>query len=240
MNGSRQQPAPTPYLLHKMRPQDIRQVVEIDQLSFATPWSYSAYQYELSDNNYSQMMVITLPVAQAGLFSASGGSANGWPASSGSRANGAGWARLFGWLRGRFAANGESDDLVIGYGGFWRARGDAHISTIAVRPEYRGRSLGELLLAAMIRRAIMLNAQSCSLEVRISNAPAIALYRKYGFAFHGVKVGYYRDNREDAYDMRIPALDAVYQAALAARWAALAARLPFEDNFTALPVGPGR
>jgi len=135
---------------------------------------------------------------------------------------------------------------LIGYGGFWFTRREAHISTIAVRPDWRGQGLGEVLLAGMVRRALGLEAELVSLEVRISNSPALALYRKYAFAEAGVKRAYYRDNGEDAYDMRVQPLDAIYRARFDALWTAITARVPFVDAYTetAIPhrafCSPGR
>lgn len=95
---------------------------------------------------------------------------------------------------------------VVGYGGFWLVAGEAHISTMAVHPDYRRSGLGELLLEAMIDQARFLGADLMTLEVRVSNLGAQSLYRKYGFQESGVRKGYYSDNREDALLMTIPQL----------------------------------
>ena len=55
----------------------------------------------------------------------------------------------------------------------------------------------------MFRKALRLKAEYLVLEVRVSNAVAQNLYRKYGFSRHGRKRNYYRSNNEDAYDMRV-------------------------------------
>jgi ribosomal-protein-alanine N-acetyltransferase len=202
------------YVLRAMRYQDLPQVVAIDRQSFPAPWSFDTYRYEVSKNSSSHMVVLAAP----GLAC---------PPRLG----------LPGWLdRLRFwrSANGHRAEMVAGYGGFWLSQKRAHISTIAVHPRCRGQSLGELLLAAMIRRAMALSAAAISLEVRVGNAPAINLYRKYGFAYYGVKVGYYRDNQEDAYDLRIDPLDEAYRARFVARWAALQNRITFADGYSAL------
>ncbi|MBI2845936.1 MAG: ribosomal protein S18-alanine N-acetyltransferase [Chloroflexi bacterium] len=95
---------------------------------------------------------------------------------------------------------------VVGYGGFWLVTGEAHISTIAVHPDYRRTGLGELLLEAMIEHALSLGADLMTLEVRVSNGGAQGLYHKYGFRESGVRKEYYSDNREDALLMTIPDL----------------------------------
>jgi len=75
------------------------------------------------------------------------------------------------------------------------------VTTIAVEPDLRGKSLGELLLVALIEEAINRGAGYLSLEVRISNIVAIRLYEKYGFSIKGVRTKYYVDDGEDAYVM---------------------------------------
>ncbi|MDW8299067.1 MAG: ribosomal protein S18-alanine N-acetyltransferase [Anaerolineae bacterium] len=119
--------------------------------------------------------------------------------------------------------------LIVGYSGMWLIDGEAHISTIATHPDWRGRGLGEVLLAGMVLRSMHLGATYSVLEVRVSNVPAINLYRKYEFQIVSVRKGYYRDNNEDAYLMHLTPLDAAYAERFAARWRALQARVAFTD-----------
>lgn len=115
---------------------------------------------------------------------------------------------------------------VVGYGGFWLVAGEAHISTIAVQPDYRRAGLGELLLGEMIDRARSLGADLMTLEVRASNLIAQGLYRKYGFQEAGVRKGYYTDNREDALLMTIPVLRGEeFSRRFSQLWARLSERL---------------
>lgn len=95
---------------------------------------------------------------------------------------------------------------MVGYGGFWLMAGEAHIVDIAVRQTYRRRGLGELLLVCLLDLAVALNSLKATLEVRASNAPAIALYEKYGFVLEGRRRRYYLDNNEDALIMTVPDL----------------------------------
>jgi ribosomal-protein-alanine N-acetyltransferase len=70
---------------------------------------------------------------------------------------------------------------VLGFVGM-RVEGDqGHISTLALRSEWRGNRLGELLFLAAMVQAMDDGAWSVALEVRISNQVAINLYTKYGF-----------------------------------------------------------
>ena len=95
----------------------------------------------------------------------------------------------------RLSRSGRS---LLGYAGLWMVVEEAHICTLAVRPEWRGRGLGELLLASLINRVLERKARVITLEVRVSNIPAQNLYLKYGFALVGRRRSYYSDNREDA------------------------------------------
>ena len=90
---------------------------------------------------------------------------------------------------------------VIGFVGM-RVEGDqGHISTLALRPEWRGNRLGEMLFLAAMVQAMDDGAWSVALEVRISNQIAMNLYTKYGFAAVSRLQKYYA-NGEDAYLMR--------------------------------------
>jgi ribosomal-protein-alanine N-acetyltransferase len=76
--------------------------------------------------------------------------------------------------------------------------GEAHIVSIAVREAYKRKGLGELLLIGSVEMAMRRDCQVVTLEARVSNEPAIALYRKYGFNEVGLRRRYYSDNGEDA------------------------------------------
>jgi ribosomal-protein-alanine N-acetyltransferase len=122
--------------------------------------------------------------------------------------------------------------VVVGYGGCWLIAGEAHISTIAIHPNYRGKGLGELLLAGMLQRAIYLGGEYSVLEVRVSNFTARRLYEKYEYETIGRRKGYYRDNGEDALLMEVRPMDTAYQKRLVARLATLNERVAFSDQFT--------
>jgi ribosomal-protein-alanine N-acetyltransferase len=87
---------------------------------------------------------------------------------------------------------------LAGYAGLWLMVDEAHITTIGVRPQYRGRGYGELLLVTLVEVALDINARWLTLEVRVSNGAAQNLYRKYGFRDAGTRKRYYTDNNEDA------------------------------------------
>jgi ribosomal-protein-alanine N-acetyltransferase len=87
---------------------------------------------------------------------------------------------------------------IIGYVGFWFIVDEAHISTLAVHPDYRGQGIGEQLLQDALHDAVIRGALVATLEVRVSNDAAVSLYRKFGFEIIGQRQRYYRDNNEDA------------------------------------------
>lgn len=78
---------------------------------------------------------------------------------------------------------------------------DAHITNIAVLPDYQNRGLGRFLLNIMIKKAQRLNYKTVSLEVRVSNQQAQHLYQDLSFQQTGIKRGYYFGDHEDAADM---------------------------------------
>lgn len=92
----------------------------------------------------------------------------------------------------------ELDGVVAGYGGMWLILEEAHVTNVAVRPPFRGRGLGERLMAELMNKAAFLGALRMTLEVRVSNKIAQRLYEKMGFYAAGVRRKYYTDNNEDA------------------------------------------
>ena len=96
-----------------------------------------------------------------------------------------------------FSAFNENGEL-IGYAGCWEILEEAHITTIAIAPKYRGQSLGEALFVTLLNQCYKDMVKYITLEVRVSNTPAISLYEKYGFKSLGTRKGYYQDNNEDA------------------------------------------
>jgi len=86
--------------------------------------------------------------------------------------------------------NGRS---LIGYSGYWLIAEEAHISILAIHPNWRRRGLGELLLLNMFNLTQAQSATRATLEVRAYNTAAQALYKKYNFIVVGERSRYYRD-----------------------------------------------
>lgn len=96
-----------------------------------------------------------------------------------------------------FSVFNEKDELIA-YCGSWHILEEAHITNIAVSPEYRRMHIGEALLKTVIDECYRNMVKYITLEVRAGNTPAIGLYEKYGFKSLGLRKGYYQDNNEDA------------------------------------------
>ena len=73
-----------------------------------------------------------------------------------------------------------------------------HVMNVAVDPEHQGRGIAARLLERLFELTEADGREGYTLEVRVSNTPAIALYEKFGFEARGLRRGYYTDNREDA------------------------------------------
>lgn len=92
-------------------------------------------------------------------------------------------------------------DRVVGYIIAWViAPVESQVGSIAVLPEYRRRGLGRQMLEILFAACRETGTRDTYLEVRVSNEPAIALYRSMGFENDGIRKRYYQDG-EDAYTM---------------------------------------
>ena len=168
-----------PYTLLPMVLDDVPTVHTIEQLVFSLPWSASAFSYEIRNNPSSQYLVLRYKP---------------WFYESPAR-------RLLPRSMRHVLQSPTNEPSLLGYGGYWMVLEEAHICTLALREEWRGRSLGELLLLGLIESALQRKAEVITLEVRISNQRAQNLYMKYGFEITGRRIHYYSDNNEDAYIM---------------------------------------
>jgi ribosomal-protein-alanine N-acetyltransferase len=92
---------------------------------------------------------------------------------------------------------------TIGFGGMWVVEQEAHIVTLAVKPEFRRHGVGRQLLCALLREARRRRASVVTLEVRVSNTVAKTLYTCHGFHTIAYRRHYYPDNGEDAAVMEL-------------------------------------
>ncbi|MCS6800872.1 MAG: ribosomal protein S18-alanine N-acetyltransferase [Chloroflexota bacterium] len=146
-----------------------------------------------------------------------------WPRSAYARELENSFARYF-VLR---AFDGEGRPArIVGVAGLWVVADEAHLMTIAVRPEERGRGYGEWLLLHAIETAIAAGAEMLTLEVRETNTIAQRLYQKYGLQVEGRRKNYYAEIGEDALVMTVRGLTGIpYRQQIAARRAALEERI---------------
>jgi ribosomal-protein-alanine N-acetyltransferase len=211
--------------LDVMTQDDVADVSRVERRCFANPWPASAYRRELQNPAQNHYVVLrALPQLGAGDPHAGlpspGDDARPEPRSVPRR------SLLPIAVPRRHDDNDGARGRLVGFAGMWMAFDEAHVTTIGVDPDYRGRGLGELLLLCMFDEAVARGANWLTLEVRISNAAAQTLYRKYGFSVQGTRKRYYSDNNEDALIMwSRPLSDREFRVEIDARRAALRRRL---------------
>lgn len=134
---------------------DLKEVVEIESVSFPEPWSLSMFYHEL-----------ILPFSHFYVM--------------------------------RENSQEKKKSRMIAYGGFWMVKQEAHITNLAVHPDYRNRGFGSEFLGILLEEAKNLGAKVATLEVRTSNKVGLRLYEKRGFRKTKIKKGYYAYIGEDA------------------------------------------
>ena len=92
----------------------------------------------------------------------------------------------------------NEDGSVTAYGGMWILFEEAHITNIAVHPDFRGQGISRALLLEMMRVALRHEATEMTLEVREHNTVAQNLYFSLNFTAQGRRIKYYSDTGEDA------------------------------------------
>lgn len=215
--------SPRRFRLDVMTQNDVPDVGRVERLCFPNPWPASAYRRELQ--NPSQNYYVVLRQSPFNVD-------NGHAASPNARDDDPAMRPLPRrsllplHLGKRQTEPGLAQGQLVGFAGMWMAFDEAHVTTIGVDPAHRGHGLGELLFLCMVDEAIARGALWLTLEVRVSNLQAQALYRKYGFTVHGTRKRYYSDNGEDALIMWSRALtDADVRAEIEDRRQKLALRL---------------
>ncbi len=142
-----------PVRIERMRLDDLDGVMEVEHLSYETPWSRRAFVSEVTENAYAHY------------FCAKQGA------------------------------------KVVGYIGMWLILDEAHITNVAVHPDFRSMGIGRMLMENAIGVTEAHGCPKITLEVRRHNLIAQSLYRSLGFQMAGVRKGYYTDNGEDAFIM---------------------------------------
>ena len=90
------------------------------------------------------------------------------------------------------------EGTVVGYAGLMLTGDDAHVTTIAVDPAWQRHQIGTRLLAFLAHESLRRGARNLTLEVRVSNDAAQAMYHKFGFKPAGIRKNYYQETNEDA------------------------------------------
>lgn len=92
----------------------------------------------------------------------------------------------------------EQGDKVIGFIGMTVSFHEGEIDKVMVDPDCQGRGVGDALMKALLELGAENGVSSYTLEVRVSNQPAIRLYEKHGFLGEGVRPRFYEKPTEDA------------------------------------------
>ncbi|MGK7899975.1 MAG: GNAT family N-acetyltransferase [Hormoscilla sp.] len=87
--------------------------------------------------------------------------------------------------------------VLVGLGCLWAILEEAHITLVAVHPEYRHLGLGQLLMCTLLREAWRRGLERATLELGADNLAALSLYQKFGFAVAGRRPNYYQERGED-------------------------------------------
>ncbi|MEK7281461.1 MAG: GNAT family N-acetyltransferase, partial [Chloroflexota bacterium] len=167
------------FIVRAMAEGDIPQANEIEREAFPTQWPPTSYKRELG-GHLNHYYVIYEEGKEA-------------PRRGNHESKDSLLPRLKGlWGGGKPPSVPAFKQYLVGMVGIWHLYDEAHVISIAVRETYRRRGLGELLLITIIEEAIRLGAYVVTLEVRVSNLAAQALYEKYGFEYKGhTGIGFY-------------------------------------------------
>ena len=183
--------------LRRMTASDVEQVLEIEREAFAPLYMGGSLKRDLN-NKYARYLVAQWPE-----------SANSepqqafpdQPRTDDEPGDGSLWGRMVRGVREMVGRQHNPDSQfrdIAGYVSLWFQGNETHITEIAVREEFRGKGIGELLLIGSVRVAMEHGSTVLTLEARVSNFIAQRLYEKYGFKEVGIRKNYYSDNREDA------------------------------------------
>lgn len=172
------EPTPSPIVIEELTEKDLSAVMQIDKECFGGLWNREGYQREIdSPNSQILIMKLALDAGTDDSYNICEASPTKAPSSQ---------------------TISSGDTSIIGIGCAWFILEEAHITMLAIRPQYRRQGLGQLLLIKLLKNAIQKQSEWATLEVRVSNQAAQKLYEKLGFINIGQRKNYYQDTKEDA------------------------------------------
>ncbi|MEG3861865.1 ribosomal protein S18-alanine N-acetyltransferase [Microcoleus sp. herbarium12] len=154
-----------------LAPEHLPDAVELDRLCFGGIWAIEGYRRELDSPNSDLLGLWTWETEDCEL--------------------GQNWA-------GTGAPPLQVPSMLIGVGCLWAILEEAHITMLAIHPQFQRQGLGQALLWALLKSACDRQLERSTLEVRDSNLVAVSLYKKFGFKEAGRRKRYYEDTGEDA------------------------------------------
>ena len=104
---------------------------------------------------------------------------------------------------GNFGTATLDGDTVVAYAGLVRALDEGEITNVATHPDHRKKGYARAVLLALIEAAREAGLVRITLEVRVSNAAARALYASLGFRDCGLRKNFYSSPREDGVIMEL-------------------------------------
>ncbi len=162
--------------VRKAQAADAAAIAELEKECFARPWSYESVLYDLTENEKAVYVVAELAEERAD-------AAEQLAADKDTQAD---------------ASEAVGAGKVCGYAGMWIVAGEGQITNVAVTKNARRMHAATAILNELFAEAADAGAECFTLEVRVSNEPAINLYKGFGFREAGLRKGYYEDNGEDA------------------------------------------
>lgn len=188
------------FQIRAIRREDIRQVLEVERDAFPTLWPPTSFKKEMQNRLARYLVAIRPRTLITEGVSDSGETGGPDPLTSDPAPPDGAWRRWLESLRRLLPSmsGSQSREFLLGYLGLWRVVDDSHIISVGVRTPHRRLGVGESLVIRAIETSLEWRIRFMTLEVRVSNFAAQALYEKYGFKKMGVRKRYYRDNNEDA------------------------------------------
>lgn len=92
----------------------------------------------------------------------------------------------------------EDDGIIVGICGVTNIVGEGNINNVAVNEAYRGQGIATMLMSKLLEEGYAMGVAEFTLEVRVSNTPAIRVYEKCGFVSEGIRPKFYEKPTEDA------------------------------------------